>query len=82
MRIYDFQLPYQISGLQDSVGISDLQDAGLWDEIPVNIQQKLQSGSGLFANGVEVTQADLDDLPDAVWAFIASKLNLQWHEAT
>lgn len=81
MRVYEFQLPYTISGIQDSVGIDDLQSAGLWDQIPAGLQAKLNAGDGWFSGGVEVTQADLDELPDAVWTFIAGKLNLQWHEA-
>lgn len=80
-RKYNFDLPYQISGIQDSVGISDLQDAGLWDKIPVDLQAKLQDGSGWFSGGVEVTQADLDELSDPVWSFIATKLGLSWQAA-
>jgi hypothetical protein len=81
-RKYGFPLPYQISGLQDSIGISDLQSAGLWNQIPADLQAKLQSGAGIFSSGVLCTQADLDELPDPVWAFIAEKLGLQWQAAT
>ncbi len=80
-RVYKFPLPYQISGIQDSVGISDLQSSGLWDQVPADIQAKLQAGDGWFSGGVQVTQADLDELPDAVWSYIAGKLGLQWSAA-
>ena len=79
-RQYDFPLPYTISGIQDSVGVSDLQADGLWDQIPADLQAKLESGDSWFSSGVEVTQADLDELPDPVWTYIATKLNLPWHE--
>ena len=80
-RVYQFQLPYQISGIQDSVGIGDLQDAGLWDNVPPAVQTKLNDGAGWFSGGCEVTKADLDELPDDVWAFIATKLGLAWRPA-
>ena len=80
-RTYLFTLPVTIPGFQDSVAISDLQSAGLWDQIPADLQTKLQDGSGWFSSGVNVTQADLDELPDPVWLWIANKLNLQWKPA-
>jgi hypothetical protein len=81
-RVYNFPLPVSITGIQDSVGVSDLQDAGLWDQIPADLQAKLDAGDSWFSTGVEITQAELDELPDPVWGFIAEKLNLQWSEAT
>ncbi len=80
-RIYRFPLPYQISGIQDAVGIADLKDDGLWDQIPADLQEKLEAGDGWFSGGVQVTQAELDALPDPVWAYIAGKLGLQWSPA-
>lgn len=77
-RSYLFTLPYQITAIQDSVGIADLQSQGLWDQIPADLQAKLQAASGWFSGGAEVTKADLDELPDAVWAFIANELSLKW----
>jgi hypothetical protein len=77
-RVYEFPLPYDLSGLDDSVAISDLQSAGLWDQIPADLQAKLQAADSWFSSGVSITQADLDELPDSVWEFIATKLNLQW----
>jgi len=82
MRVYDFDLPYTISGIQDSVGISDLQSAGLWDKIPTDLQAKLEAGDSWFSSGVSITKADLDELSDPVWNYIAAQLNLPWHEAT
>ena len=42
-RIYDFTLPVSITGIQDSVGVSDLQDAGLWDQIPADLAALVQN---------------------------------------
>jgi hypothetical protein len=75
-RTYDFPLPYHISGIQDSVGVSDLQSAGLWAGVPTDLQARLTAADSWFSGGVDVTQSDLDELPDDVWAFIAGKLGL------
>lgn len=84
-RVYDFDLPYTISGIQDEVGIERLQVAGLWNDqdIPADLQQRMSSGEGLFGNGATITQQDLNRLSDRAWAYIAQQLGLQWHtEAT
>jgi len=78
-RVYDFTLPYQISGIQDSVGISDLKSDGLWDKIPADLQAKLEAGDSWFSSGVDIQKSDLDELSDAVWEYIAGKLSLPWH---
>lgn len=80
MRVYAFTLPYTISGIQDSVGINELRSEGLWDQIPADLQAKLEAGDSWFSTGVQVTKADLDELPDPVWASIATKLKLPWRE--
>ena len=83
-RIYDFQLPYTLTGLADMVGVNELQSAGLWNDqdIPADLQARMVAGEGLFGNGTVVTQQDLDRLSDKAWAYIAAQLNLPWHEAT
>lgn len=80
-RIYQFPLPYRISGIQDSIGVADLKDDGLWDQMPATLQAKLEAGDNWFSGGVQVTRADLDELPDAVWSYIADRLGLQWRAA-
>lgn len=77
-RIYHFPLPYHLSGIQDSVGVSDLKDANLWAKMPVDLQNKLSAADSWFSGGCDVTQSDLDELPDDVWTFIANKLGLSW----
>ena len=81
-RIYDFPLPVHISGFQDSIGISDLKDAGIWDRVPTDLQTKMTNASSWLSGGADITKADLDELPDNVWSFIADKLNLKWRTAT
>ena len=79
-RIYDFALPYTLTGLADMVGVNELQSAGLWDDIPADLQVRMVAGEGLFGNGAVVTQQELDRLPDKAWKYIAAQLSLSWHE--
>lgn len=81
-RIYDFTLPQHITGIQDSVGVSDLKSMGLWNKIPADLQAKLEAADSWFSSGLDVKASDLNELPDDVWAFIADKLNLKWHMST
>ena len=81
-RVYDFALPVQLSGFQDFEAVEGLKGAGLWSQVPADLQDKLTAGDSWFGGGVEVTKSDLDELPDDVWAWIAEKANLEWHAAT
>jgi len=64
------------------MAVSGLQSAGLWGQVPADLRAKMVAGESWFGGGVEVTAADLDELPDAVWAWIAGRANLKWHAAT
>ena len=79
-RVYDFALPYTISGIQDSVGIGDLQSAGLWDQVPADLQAKMLAADSWLSSGFVATAAELDEPPDPVWTYIAAKVGLKWHE--
>ena len=82
-RIYNFPLPYQISGLQDEVGIDDLEAAGYWDtaDIPDDIRARMEAGEGLFGPGATISKADIDRISDRAWTYIANKLGLSWSTA-
>jgi hypothetical protein len=81
-RIYHFDLPHMISGVQDTFGVNELQSDGMWPKIPADVQRKMLAGESWFGPGVSVTQADLDELPDDVLAYVANKLDLKWSKAT
>lgn len=79
-RKYKFPLPHHITGIQDSFGVQKLQSAGMWDKLPAAVQRKLIAGEGWFSNGTDVTKADLDELPDDVWTYVANELGLEWEK--
>lgn len=73
-RKYSFPLPIQLSGIEDSVAVSDLQSAGLWGLVPANLQAKLLAADSWFSGGAVVTEVELNELPDPVWTYIHAKL--------
>ena len=73
-RVYDFELPVTLSGIQDSVAVSDLQEAGLWGQVPADLQRRLLAADSWFSGGAVVTEVELNELPDPVWAYIHAKL--------
>jgi hypothetical protein len=76
-RTYLFELPYDIAGFKASIGAGELKEAGLWDQIPPDLQQRLDA-EGMFTGPLHVTKQDLDRIPTPAWAKIAAMLNLQW----
>jgi hypothetical protein len=82
-RIYNFPLPYTISGLEDQVGIGDLQTAGYWNDadVPKDLRTRMEAGEGFFGSGATISKADIDRISDRAWAYIANKLNLTWSNA-
>jgi hypothetical protein len=82
-RIYNFSLPYTISGLQDQIGIGDLQTAGYWNDadVPKDLRTRMEAGEGFFGSGATIAKADIDRISDRAWTYIAGKLNLTWSNA-
>jgi hypothetical protein len=83
-RKYGFALPYVVSGLH-ATGLAmeirgDRQDVvsamAKIQGINPTLYAKLMS-AGMW-HSIEITQADLDSLPDAVWAPVADRLGLKW----
>lgn len=64
MREYPFELPQQLSGFITSFIPGELQQAGIWDKIPTELQEKI-ANSGW--TGIEITQEDLDPIDDETW---------------
>lgn len=78
-RHYHFELPYEMSGFYASMAVSELQQMGLWDKIPLRLRNKLLECG--FFDSMEITKADCDALPDDVFAKIAERLDLEWSPA-
>lgn len=80
MRNYDIELPYHIGGMFVGMAISKLEEAGDWDGLPIMLKTKLKNGQ-LGWDGVDLTQSDLDTIPDHLWEKIATQLNIGWTPA-
>lgn len=83
-RKYAFQLPYEISGVY-AVGLAhELANPRPEVSAALNKIHRLNPALGAkldeagFWHPIEITQADLDSLPDDVWAPVATRLNLKW----
>jgi hypothetical protein len=79
-RKYDIELPYHIGGLFVGMAISKLEEAGDWDGLPIMLKTKMNLGQQGW-DGVDLTQADLDTIPDHLWDNIAKSLNIGWKPA-
>jgi hypothetical protein len=83
-RKYGFGLPYEISGFTAAGMALELRGArpdvaGAMTKIEkINpaLYAKLTS-AGMW-HPIEITQADLDSLPDDVWTPVAAHLGLKW----
>jgi hypothetical protein len=82
-RVYDFELPYTISGIEAEIGVGNIQTAGYWNvaDIPQDLQDRMTAGEGLFGNGATISKDDIDRISDRAWKYIAAQLNLSWHTA-
>ena len=70
-----FDLPYKLSGMYCTGALNQLNTDGMLDEFPDEILSKLDQGGGLFSEGVEITQEDIDGLSEIAWEYLKSKLS-------
>jgi hypothetical protein len=83
-RTYSFPLPYELSGLY-ATGLAaevrgDRPDvvAAMAKIQTINPAFYAKLMSAGFWHSIEITPADLDSLPDAVWTPVAAHLGLKW----
>jgi hypothetical protein len=79
-RVYNFSLPYELSGMQVHVGLSQLKDAGVFDRLPVDFRAKLEQASVNWEH-VSITKEMCDSIDDDTWQMLAQKLGLDWNLA-
>ena len=72
-RSYPFELPYHLGSFYLGMGISQLQEDGLWDRLPDAFRSKLSAAYETW-DGVDITREDCDSIPDDVWAKIEEML--------
>lgn len=79
-REYLFDLPQIIPGWKIVMGRSEIQEFPGYDEIPEDLRTRLEEAT--MADSVEVTQDDLDRLPDPFWTAASLILNLPWQHSS
>ncbi len=77
MRKYHIDLPYTIPSMFVSTAVDRLKGIGMWDSLPKHLQDKAESALSNWY-GLELTQEDLDSIPNPVWKAIAANLNIEW----
>jgi len=79
-RVYNFTLPYKLSPWQVFGAVAQLKGKGLWEQLPQDLQDKLQHCADL-GYGLSVYDYQLDEIDDKTWAYIADQLHLNWEPA-
>lgn len=77
VRKYNFALPYTVSAVYVHFGIDKLKGEGLFQQLPVGLQQRFQAASDAWAELV-ITEDDCDTITDGPWILIATQLGLDW----
>ena len=76
-RQYNFKLPYEIGRFYVSMGLSNLKSSGLFNRLPVKLQQRFQYAADHW-EGLTITKKDCDSIDPVTWGAIASRLGLSW----
>ncbi len=63
MRKYEFDLPVKLASFKASFIPGMLQSAGIWDELPEDLVDKINEAVKNFAD-LEITKEDLDEIDD------------------
>lgn len=79
-RVYEIELPYYISSFYIGFAITKLEEAGDWDGLPPELKSKFKNAQASW-KGIELTQEDLDSIPDALWWEISVRLGVKWRVA-
>lgn len=77
-RIYEFDLPYHMSGLYVYVGYKKFKKAGLLEKLPNDLRVKFEKAAQ-NSDPITISKYILDQIDDDTWTKIASDLSLKWH---
>jgi hypothetical protein len=77
MRHYKIDLPLSVPSMFVPTYIQKMKDMNLWDELPESLQEKATTATQNWC-GLDLTQEDLDSIPDEAWGDIATQLNIEW----
>lgn len=77
-RVYNFTLPYKISGVEIHFGLSQLKESGIFDRLPHSIRTMIEHASDNYED-ISITKEMCDSVDDDTWQLLAQKLNLDWN---
>ena len=79
-RLYDIDLPLRVPGFAIGFAISKFKQIGVWHKLPPALKDRAREAKGTWT-GLQLTQKDLDSVPDDAWATIATELSVRWRYA-
>lgn len=74
-RAYSFKLPVHVPGFYVSTAVSKIVASGCWKELPFDFATKINAAV-TSRSSFDITQEDLDAIPDSAWEHISAKLGL------
>lgn len=66
-RSYRFELPINVPWFYMNTLVKKIVDAGLWEPLPAVLTNRIAAATKA-GTGMEITRADLDLIPDDIWA--------------
>ena len=76
-RIYHFQLPYSVSGIEIALASGEINNSGILPKLPKDLQSKITNAENAWS-GVTITKEMCDEVDDKTWAELAKLMGLQW----
>lgn len=76
-RKYNFPLPYTVNYFYIALGLQQLKEEGIFNNLPVAIQNRFETAGW---SGAVITKADCDSIDTETWTKIANRLGLDWEE--
>lgn len=78
-RVYEFDLPIELEGIQLALGIDFMHRSAWWGRIPLEIRNRALNARSEFGGKFVLTREDLDSIDDATLREITNMANKAWH---
>lgn len=78
-RVYEFDLPIELEGIQLALGIDFMRRSAWWHSIPLEIRNRALNARNTFGEKFVLTREDLDSIDDTTLREITNMANKPWH---
>ena len=75
-RIYYFDVPINVPGWKIGLGREQIENYPGYSDAPEDLRQRIAETT--FSSTLEITEDDLNRLPDELWERMAADLQLDW----